>query len=668
MTERLLTSLAILKANWDEGRSYLDNFLPFIADVLCSASGPAVTAKEVRDAMESRFGVALPDGVVQTLLKKAARSGYGERTSGTFVINKQALVGHNLGSQRADAIRRLEALLDKLERFAKDTYERELSREAAESALLVYLEDHASSILRAAIRGTAWAAPSALNRETDFIVSRFILSLCERDPQGFEYLGTLIKGSILASVLYLPNPAETERRFERTTLYLDTPLLLRALGYEGPEAQEATRETIELAYQLGARLAAFTDTTREIRGILSAASAAARRPPSFTRGGVHAHFIRLQYQSSDIELLIARLDKDIASLRVKVTDRPPASSELTVDEAALEALLQERLGYGSRTTLLHDLDALTAIYRLRGGAPQGAIEYCRAIFITSNNKLVDVAREFFGADETAVPVALSNHALVTLVWLKRPLASPDLPTRQVIADCYAALEPGSALWSRYLEEIEKLRQDGSISEDDFFFLRYALDAREALMDRTLGEPDNVSRSEVEQILEVAKHAVIKPALDRAVQLSEEARVAEERSQRAETRAATAEQRAAALAAELERREALDESQIRHRAAGWGKVARRVALGTSALLGIVGFVLSLPNSVLNLPAEVVDAAQLPARATFAVLLVLFVVGLLTDRSPRALSLLLEVKVSQLVEARQRQKAGLPTRHSRRRRAA
>jgi hypothetical protein len=60
---------------------------------------------------------------------------------------------------------------------------------------------------------------------------------------------------------------------------------------------------------------------------------------------------------------------------------------------------------------------------------------------------VRAARRFFAAgyDGFTWPLAVLDHDLATLAWLKRPLQAPDLPRKQIIADCYAALRPEGRL-------------------------------------------------------------------------------------------------------------------------------------------------------------------------------------------------------------------------------
>lgn len=71
--------------------------------------------------------------------------------------------------------------------------------------------------------------------------------------------------------------------------------------------------------------------------------------------------------------------------------------------------------------------------------------------------------------------------------VKKPMAAPDLPKHMVTASSYAALNPSNELWREYLTEINRRRAKHEISEDEYHVLRSSREARQALMDVTLGD-------------------------------------------------------------------------------------------------------------------------------------------------------------------------------------
>ena len=102
------------------------------------------------------------------------------------------------------------------------------------------------------------------------------------------------------------------------------------------------------------------------------------------------------------------------------------------------------------------------------------------------------------------PVAITEDDFTTLLWLRQSLDAPDLPRQRLLADAYAALEPGR-VWTKFLDEIEKLRAQNELSEDDYVFFRYSLDAKNALMQETLGEASRMSSAVVHKVVKRARN-------------------------------------------------------------------------------------------------------------------------------------------------------------------
>lgn len=666
MADKLLSTLAVLKANWDSNnRTYLDNFVPFVVDAAVSTGQDRVPIPDIAALVRERFGIPMPDGVVATVVKKAIRQGFGSRDENCFVLDAQRSAASDLTADRAKAVRQERALLAKLVDFAKGHFDTELTENEAEVALLAHVERHAVPLLRMILKGEGYEGSLVDEHAAqDFIVSSFILDLSHRDPEGFDYLESIVKGSMLASVLYLPTPAQVDRSFQKTTLYFDTPILLKALGYEGDPARDAARELLDLAYRSGADLACFEHTVDEVRGVLSSnATALSRLGKGGTPArGVEAYFIANKVTPSDVELILARLEKNIASLRVVVREKPPAVEALTVDERELETALAEDVLYARRGTLLNDLDSLTATFRARRGQTSAQLETARAVFVTSNSSLYGVARRFFYSGQRDVwPVAMGDHELGTLLWLKLPLAAPSLPQRQVIADCLAAMEPGPRLWGAYLLEIDKLKEQSDLSESDYFLLRYTTEAKQALMEKTLGSAEYVSPELVDQVLEEARVALTEP--HRKI-----AQEANELHDEAEKRAAAMEQQLDAIKQQIEAvtaaqtaaeqrnlsvAEAIHERAVR-RARPLGKAPLWLLV---AVVAAAGF-LSLPTSLEVAPDQLSSGWRLAARLICGAAILVATYFLISEHSPRQLARRIELKCARRFENRHRRQIGLP----------
>lgn len=509
----LLTTLAVINATWQhQGRTYLDNFVPFVVEVMREDASRSWTEADVRDRLATTFGLLLPAKVVGALLRRSALRDRVKRDHNQFTLTDRGSAEDRakIGVAQADCRRKQKKLADALVLFANERFDFELNADAAEAVLAIYIERHAVPLLASATRGQNPDAPQGPVGE-DYIIGTFVVDVVGRDPQLFEYLDQMVKGSMLASALYLNVEADIDRKFNDTTLFLDTPLILKALGFEGSQAESAILQVIQIAVRQGARIGCFEHTVKETRNILDSVranlSSASRRPDEMA---VLSHFRAIKFNPSDVEVIIGRLEQKIIALGARILPTPPHSDRLGVDEDALETLMQKRVKYAHRGPLLNDLDSLTAIHRLRGGRSQPHLERCKALLVTDNESLVRLARDFFDRREHQWPIAMVDNDLAALTWLKEPQSYPDLPRAQIVADCTAAHAPSPPLWARVSEEIDRLEERGQISEGDIALLRYSREAAQAIMDTTLGDPVRANQASMHKALDRAKAQILEP--------------------------------------------------------------------------------------------------------------------------------------------------------------
>lgn len=524
-----LTSLAIVKVNWDNNsQSYSDSFVPFVVAGLHALGVPS-GASAVRDQIAASFGLQLPDGVVSNLLDRSRRSGYASQDSGRayHLTEKGGSFSERFREQSVILNRRRNRLVAALMADGS-ALGRELTPDGAEDALLGFIELHSAPLLAGLVRGDVSAIPRIQQEGLEYLVAQFVVRVIEGEPELAQYLADVVKGSMLSASLYAVGAGEVDRRFRSTILFLDTPLILKALGHEGERSARPVLELIDLAREAGAAVACFEHSVQEARGVLHGVAdvlKGGRRPP--TMRGVLAHYLEINSSSSDALERIGSMDEDLSNLRIAVRERPPHERDLTVDEGALRVALESAIRYTRPSAIDHDLDSLTAVHRLRNGRRVEQVERCRAALVTDNTSLVSAAQRFFRDQEGAsIGPALLDHNVTTLLWVKRPQAAPDLPLRQILADSYALLDPGPAMWRAYMDKIDALRDRAEISPADVTELRFSMEAHRALMDQTGGDSSRVSRAVVQASLAASRDAAAAP--EREGRLVAEAEVRDER--------------------------------------------------------------------------------------------------------------------------------------------
>ncbi len=513
MSNEALTSLAILKTNWDQNKDYIENFVPFVAHALSQRPASAISLSDLQRSMRESLGLNVPQNSLKIILGRAKKPSYGyvRQDHGVYFPVQQRLQNLKFGAVRQRVLREHRALLEKLRRFCKTGYHVDWGMEDAENALLRYLTDYDVEVLSAAVEGHSVLKAGRSPKSAKFLVNAFVRDLTENDQQGFEYLETVVKGNMLANALFLSEPGMLKRKFNNTDFYLDTPLVLRLLGWEGPQQQDPAKELVDLLYQEQANLKVFQHTFMEIHGILDVCEQILRNPSSKNPAGATVQYLaQAGHTASDVQLLKARLEESLGFHRIQIVEKPPYDQQCPLDEAVLEEHLQENVGYRRPPTLIRDVDSLSAVFRLRRGRVSEFVDSCRAVFVTTNASLARASRSFFCSvtPSGTAPVCVTDYILTNLVWLKNPVKASDLPSRQVIANSYAALEPNEELWLKYLTEISKLREKNRITPDDYYLLRMSIDAKKALMDLTQGEVVDITEGDLQSILHSVKSRIV----------------------------------------------------------------------------------------------------------------------------------------------------------------
>lgn len=624
MLEESLISLAILKVNWDErGHDYVQNFIPFLGEALRRSSSDHASVSELQAIFRRDFGLVIPQGAINTMLRRAERHSYVHRAGGAFIRNLAA-IPETFGTERASVARQQKALIDKLVVYCHERHNVVWTVEQAEDALLAHMQKSCIPILAAAVDGCPVPLPADKVPHSEFLVSSFIVHLEKGDPGGFSFLETVMKGHMLATALFLPDIAKVKQKFDDLEVYIDTRILLRALGLEGEELKAGCVELLTLLYRMNVTLACFDITLDEVRGILEAAQHALKDTRHQSRPGlfsVYEHLLSSGARASDVELMIANLEKSLRRNHIFVKPRPAHETELGLNERKLEEIVQEELPDQRIEARRHDIDCLTSIHRLRRGRVYSDIERCKYLFVTTNQSLARASTRFFieEYERVTAPLCVNDHTLTTLAWVKNPTYAANFSRRRLIADSYAALHGSGDLWKKYSDEVARLRDGGDISAEDYHLLRFSTVARNALLDATLGSSDAFTEGTVPQILERARAAARK-------EVEEDLKVEVARRTAAES--------------ELEglRREKVRQTEwidsVSAMIGGW--VGRCVYIGL-AIVFAIGFYVTLPSVLPRLP----ESWRIVSWVALAVFAVLAVWSAVEGGSIRAISRSIEV---------------------------
>lgn len=586
MTTSTLTSLAILKVNWDHlDADYVQNFVPFVAELARISDEDIVSLPAMQRAMRSEFGLRIPQNTLQMIISRAVKRGFFRRES-SVIYKVQEACERSTFRQTKDAMTAThDRVLSGLREYARSFHGKKWSIDDAEAALLNFLADSSLSLLYDIAEGSNSASVA---EGQQFVVGSYVEQICKKETALLDDLALLARGNLLANAMYLPEPRQLQKKFRRTTVYFDTSFLVFAAGFASPDRAAPCLELINLLAESRAELKCFSDTLNEVQGILDAC--ADRLKKGLLRdayGPTIEYFIETGKTASDLELMSARLPEKLRRLGIHVVDRPSFDDfQYQVDERAFEEHLDSVIGYTNPRARIHDVDCVSAIARIRAGKESREVEECRAIFVTTNTRLAMATRQFFQPDSRpgSVALAINSYALANLLWLKNPTAAPELPRKLVVAHAYAAIQPPAGLWKKYLAEIARLEESGSVTNEEYFLLRHALSAKAALMDLTNGKEEGFTEGSPKEILDVAMEHV-RADLKNELEIERQQRIRTEESLR-----------------KNEEVSLVQRQKLRTNAASLARLARKCIFVALAALLVYGVLSTFPWDLPLLPAS------------------------------------------------------------------
>jgi len=524
--ENFLLNMAVIKVIWDKSEAdLLDNYMPLLGYAIKICPSESISLPEIAENLNKVAEFKIPQGAVNLLIKRAAKKKYSYiyNNQGIFKKNHAILDRIDYLGARDKVARKHNSLKRKFHDYSKAELNVEIGLDEIDKYFFEVLFELAPQLLSRLYRDDDRKALTEIvdSNSLKYRVYKFVEHLIKNDPEGYEALDSFVRGAILTETFYYSDPLELGKRVRDIQVYFDTQFMLRALGYSDNYYITPSIELIDILRDMKVPMKIFSKTYDEIRGVLYAA----RDTPSLSRqihfrpGDAFDYFSRLGLSSSDISLEIVRLEEHINELGINVTQPPPYIERLGVDEEKLNEYIDTFLPTQKEKARHHDIDCLTAIFRLRKGQREKYLESCKAIFITTNTMLAKASTRFFN-DEYGVsdaPICMGDHVFTALMWLKAVKKKPDLPKEHMVANCYAAINPADQLWGKYINEVKKLEEGGAITAEDFVILSHTLEAREKLMAITEGEEDVFFEASVPEILEYAKQRLVSEANQKLVE-------------------------------------------------------------------------------------------------------------------------------------------------------
>ena len=490
----------MLKLKQDRGSDYLDYLKPFIKHILSGIrEQEPVSDIDIANGLREKHGLEIPIKVVQLVLKRLAREGVIFKENHVYFIKTKIDVPDWV-SKKAEAVRNIDFIASSLVDFSKNYLGKDIDEQYAIDSFILFLSRFSIPCLKNFLRNTALPNIPSNGDSRIVLVSEFIKYIEQTSPEKFDAFMILAQGHMLANALLCPDLSSLQSNYKNVTFFFDTAVLLSVLGLNGPEKQAAIKELMSLVKHLGGSLAYFSHTLVELKIVIEKAANFVDVPRG--RGSIIFWARKTEKTRSDLLLALEKAEDTLLSIGLNCIDTPKYIEQHQIDESVFGNILDGEISYLNPKAKEHDINSLRSIFVLRGGTAPRSLEKCKAIFVTSNSLFANASHEYCANNETPADVSpvITDFSLINISWLKAPMGAPTLPKKEVLSFAYAALVPSRVFWDKVIDEVEKLTNDGEISERDHQLLRSSTAALSDLIKLTLGDDEGLSSVSIKETL------------------------------------------------------------------------------------------------------------------------------------------------------------------------
>lgn len=602
-----LIQLALLESfKADKFNDEIDLFLPFIAVTLSSLGALEFTPLMLQEELEKSFGFKPPISAIQVFITRAKKRKLVVRENNAFIPNTVEINKWKNGyeDKKDEAITSLEIIRKDFADFALVKFNKELNSNECDTLIIEFIEKNISSVTE-----SRSYEKSELNnniKNTDHVTASFISHIYRNKNASLDHFARFVKGMLLANYLCFADKISTRKDYRFITVYIDTPIVIGLLGFNGKQAKKTQEEFISLLESMSINIRVFDKTLDEIEGLLYAWHNDLKRNNYDRFNTKTLETLRqMGYDAERLDTEIKLISSTVENLGFTIENGYRITKQYQCDENALEEAISHNFKKGKN--LKHDTVSISRIHNMRKGVLIKNLNQSFSVFVTSNTGLVNAANKFFIDEipERFIPLVVSEQWMTTMFWLKKPDLFGALPMEQVVSSAYGLLYKDDGFWTNFIKKLKDLEKRGVITEDDLTQVRWDSDLLGMVHDISVDVGDNFSDENVFEIVQSIKNKNI------AEKNKEIEEIKKEKDDEVSALRAQKDNEVSKVQENLDKHQKkLARVESKHKS-----IANIIAFGIAILIVIIVFIAVTWTTFVNLPVEIVPQAVVEKYASY-----------------------------------------------------
>ena len=339
-----------------------------------------------------------------------------------------------------------------------------------------------------------------------YCIAQFVVEEAEKQSSIFAHIVDMVKGFFVSNAISLQsqNPNVTEARFKDLDCYIDTKVIINALGMHDDTKRESALEMLRMLRETGANLYCFEHNYDEIDGIIEAYKNGLKYAYATSYHPTLEGWDARNYTITDVERFQSVLTSKIASLGIAIVSKPDETKDVAafpLDSRKMKQYIDRNMSYNNKSAIDVDVASVASILMMRPNRKTKEIEKCGCIFVTSNILLTSVSNRYLiqqgicDVEREIMPI-ITDMDISSIVWLKCYSTHKDYPKRKLIEHALVALEMTSTMISTFFDMIDRIKAEGELTADEAAVIRADCLCRHEIAQQIKGDASKITEETV----------------------------------------------------------------------------------------------------------------------------------------------------------------------------
>jgi hypothetical protein len=517
-----LYTYSLIRSLYDLGDDIIDAFWPLVLTIL-PRDRTRLPVDKVQHAVFNEYGLAIPQHSLGTIITRAARKGYLERQEKQIALTKAGAEYYfeKIEPER-EAERRVNELLADAKSFIDRNSQTPLTnaqiKEMIQGFVLTNLET-IEQFFNPPERAESPPLPE-FPSEAEKVLLAYFMNVEKTKPLIFRTLQDIVCGSVISAIVHTNEFfKESGKRFERTTVYIDSNYIFSLLNLRYEEENKPAQELFNLMNAENAfDFKVFDFTLHEITGLLKnyEKEQAYFHPNVKVRGSLFASLKAQGWTAARVREFIVNIEAKLwDELKIKIAPTNVNLKNYEPVDPNRRKLLERYKPDQAIREQNHDLAAIDQIRQLRRKEMK-RLEKCQAMFLTADIKLALFNYVEEHKEHDTISEVIPDRLLTNILWLKNPAADKRLTLDAIIANYSRNLFVDHVVWKEFYKNVAELRNEGSLDDTQVSILLYDRHIQEVLSEYDPEEVDEIDAASILKDIERIRKTTTPTATEVAI--------------------------------------------------------------------------------------------------------------------------------------------------------